>query len=298
MSQQTAFTSSSALSVLEDACRQTDLDATDAQLMRLGENAIFALNSTPVVVRISRGIEVLSDARKEVRVAEWLNECGIPAARLHNIQQPVVVQDHPVTFWQRVEDSGEKASAGELGRILRHLHDCTMPDGLELPTFKIFGRVDSRLDRASEIPQADIEFLRRRLAELRNAFASLVLDSTENAVHGDAHVKNLICTPHGERVLIDFEAFARGSREIDLAVTATEYEIGWHTSEDYKDFCSAYGYDVRGWDGFPVLRDINMLKMTTWLMQNVQEGPEVRREFTRRLETLRQPSHATEWRPF
>jgi aminoglycoside phosphotransferase (APT) family kinase protein len=295
---QTTFTSSSAADVLESVGRQVDLDTSGAQLMRLGENAIFALKHPSVVVRISRGMEVLNDARKEVRVAEWLESCGIPAARLHHIDQPMIVQEHPVTFWQRVPDSGRKASAGELGSVLRQLHGCTVPGSLQLPAFEIFGRVDKRLDRASEIPHADVEFLRERLVDLRCAYASLALNSAQSAVHGDAHVKNLICTPNGERVLIDFEAFARGPREIDLAVTATEYEIGWHTSEDYKDFCAAYGFDVRDWDGFSVLRDINMLKMTTWLMQNVQEGPDVRAEFARRLETLRDPSSATEWKPF
>jgi aminoglycoside phosphotransferase (APT) family kinase protein len=298
MSTQTTFTSSSAANVLEDACRQANLDTTGVQLMRLGENAIFALEHPSVVVRISRGMEVLNDARKEVRVADWLETCGIPAARLYHIDQPMIVREHPVTFWQRVPDSGRKASAGELGTVLRQLHDCTVPDGLQLPDFEIFGRVDKRLDRANGIPHADVEFLRGRLADLRQNYDSLVLNSAQGAVHGDAHVKNLICTPHGERVLIDFEAFARGPREIDLAVTATEYEIGWHTGEDYKDFCAAYGFDVRDWDSFPVLRDINMLKMTTWLMQNVQEGPDVRAEFTRRLETLRDPSSATKWKPF
>lgn len=292
------FTSSSAADVLEDACHQANLNPSGAQLMRLGENAIFALNHPSIVVRISRGIEVLEDARKEVRVAAWLEGCGIPAARLHHMDQPMIIREHPVTFWQRVPDSGNKASAGELGTVLRQLHDCTVPESLQLPTFEIFGRVDKRLNRAKEVPDADVDFLRERLADLRGAYASLALNSAQSAVHGDAHVKNLICTPRGERVLIDFEAFARGPREIDLAVTATEYEIGWHTSKEYKEFCAAYGVDVRDWNGFPVLRDINMLKMTTWLMQNIHEGPEVRAEFSRRLETLRDPAGATEWKPF
>jgi hypothetical protein len=298
MSAQNDFTSSSATRVLARACQEAHLDASGAQLLRLGENAIFALDCSSVIVRISRGMGVLDDAKKEVRVAEWLESCRIPAVRLHRIKQPIVIQEHPVTFWQRVPDSGRTASAGQLGAVLRRLHECAVPDSLELPALNIFGRVDRRLDRANGIPPSDVEFLRERLADLREAYASVVLTSAQNAVHGDAHVKNLICTPDGEQILIDFEAFACGPREIDLAVTATEYEIGWHTSEDYKEFCSAYGFDVRDWDGFSTLRDINMLKMTTWLMQNVQEGPEVRAEFARRLETLRESSGAAKWKPF
>lgn len=48
------------------------------------------------------------------------------------------------------------------------------------------------------------------------------------AVHGDAHQSNLIQRLDGIMLLIDFERFAFGSPESDLAVTATEYLIGWH----------------------------------------------------------------------
>jgi hypothetical protein len=49
-------------------------------------------------------------------------------------------------------------------------------------------------------------------------------------------------------------------------VTATEYLIGWHADDQYADFARAYGHDVRDWEGFPVTRAINELKMTTWLI--------------------------------
>jgi hypothetical protein len=52
-------------------------------------------------------------------------------------------------------------------------------------------------------------------------------------------------------------------------VTATEYLIGWYSDVQYADFVHAYGHDVMNWDGFPVIRAINELKMTTWLLQNI-----------------------------
>jgi hypothetical protein len=99
-------------------------------------------------------------------------------------------------------------------------------------------------------------------------------------------------------ILIDLERFAFGSPENDLAVTATEYHIGWHTDSQYADFCDAYGFDVESWDGFPVIRAINELKMATWLMQNVRGSDRVDREFRTRLASLHDEDAPRNWQPF
>ncbi|OJF15542.1 hypothetical protein BG844_03990 [Couchioplanes caeruleus subsp. caeruleus] len=207
---------------------------------------------------------------------------------------------HPVTFWEVVPDSGSKVQAGELGSVLRAVHACPVPTQLDLPALNIFGRVEGRIDAASGIGGAVLTFLRKRLHDLVDAYEQLVFNGEPVALHGDAHVKNLIRTPEGEAVLIDFEGFCLGPREVDLAVTATEYEIGWHSDRDYENFCSTYGMDVRSRPGFQILRDVNLLKMTTWLMQNVQESREVADEFERRLEALRCPAKLAglAWQPF
>ena len=100
-------------------------------------------------------------------------------------------------------------------------------------------------------------------------------------------------------VLIDFERFAWGQPEWDLAMTATEYLTAkWWTDEEYRQFVDAYGYDVTSWaEGFDILRAVHELKMTTWLMQNVAASPEIADEYQVRMRTLRgEPS--SRWRPF
>lgn len=51
-------------------------------------------------------------------------------------------------------------------------------------------------------------------------------------------------------------------------------------------------------EGYPVLRDINELKMTTWLMQNVNENETIAQEFRNRLFCLQNPEAPRRWRPF
>ncbi|MEV4571454.1 phosphotransferase [Nonomuraea sp. NPDC049419] len=59
------------------------------------------------------------------------------------------------------------------------------------------------------------------------------------AVHGGAHSDNLIKTVDGSIVLIDFERFAFGPPETDLAVTALEHGLGWGTRAEYDQFARA-----------------------------------------------------------
>lgn len=84
-------------------------------------------------------------------------------------------------------------------------------------------------------------------------------------------------------------------------MTATEYQTaGWWTDSQYAQFVEAYGYDVTSWnDGFPILRAAHEMKMTTWLMQNVNESSEIATECEQRMRTIRGQADGPErWRPF
>jgi aminoglycoside phosphotransferase (APT) family kinase protein len=291
------FTSADALATLEEACQATGQSAEGATLMRLGENAIFRLARDQVVVRIARDLSILNDAKKEVAVASWLRGAHLPAAETTERPQPIIARGKPVTFWKLIEDSGTKASVAELGTILCRLHALPVPGSLPLPPFKIFGRVAERID-AADISDLDRSFLTDRLSSLRARYQDLPFDLPPSAVHGDAHQSNLIKRPDGTAVLIDFERFASGHPETDLSVTATEYLIGWHTDEQYADFVRAYGHDVMDWAGFPVIRAVNELKMTTWLMQNIGESDCIATEFRTRLASLRDDRAPRDWQPF
>jgi Ser/Thr protein kinase RdoA (MazF antagonist) len=292
------FTSADAWATLAAASSAAGLRGQDAELLRLGENAIFRLALEPVVVRIARSLDVLSDAAKEVRVASWLRDAGLPVTEPTVTVQPIVVHEHPVTFWRLIPDSGIKATVGDLARILRQLHNLPVPPDLPLPELDIFGRVAERIAASPDLPATERRFLEQRLAQLRHDYADLTFPLPRSAVHGDAHQQNLIRRPDGRVVLIDLERFAFGQPETDLALTATEHLVGWHTKAEYAEFCAAYGFDVTQWEGFPVLRETYELKMTTWLMQIVRESDHMAREFQIRLRSLHDRDALRRWQPF
>ncbi|AOP46093.1 phosphotransferase family protein [Streptomyces lydicus] len=292
------FTSAGAARVMAAACRDAGLDGRGAELIRFGENGLFRLASEPVVVRVARGEEWMSKARTEVAVSRWLHGEGFPAARIvEGLEQPFLIDGHPVTFWHLIVEGDRKATYRELGGILRDLHALTIPDGLELPAFDPFDKQELRLDRAV-IPHDDKLFLRKRWRELRDKFNDLRFETVKGPVHGDAHVQNLMVDDQGQVILIDFEAFCFDHPEWDLMVTAVEHHsLGWQTDEQYADFVTAYGRDLYDWPGYETLRGLQEFGMTTWLMQNVQEDEATAEEYRRRIAGLRNDDAPRDWRP-
>ena len=131
-----------------------------------------------------------------------------------------------------------------------------------------------------------------RCADLNEQFQSLEFALPPGPIHGDAHTSNLL-TDHGQVVLLDFEAVAAGPREWDLVPTAVACERFRLSEEHYREFADTYGFDVRTWAGYPVLREIRELTMTTWLMQNVGESAAVAAEFALRVASLRGERYAS-----
>lgn len=292
------FSATEAERVLQIACSAAGIRCDGASLIRLGENAIFRLPDDRIVVRIARTLDYWDDAKNEVEVARWLANERVPAAELHEVAQPVAAGGHPVTFWKFIDGrEGGRGDTGTLGTVLSSLHKLARPGTFELPQEDIFGRVKGRVEVAP-VPDKDKSFLVARLEELRKALSVLDFPLQPAPTHGDAHTGNLMIRD-GQPILIDFERFAWGQPEWDLAVSATSYQTaGWLTREEYEKFVDAYGYDVVSWrEGFEVLRATHELKMTTWLMQNVNESAEIAAEYQVRMKTIH-GDRLQSWRAF
>jgi aminoglycoside phosphotransferase (APT) family kinase protein len=294
-----AFSPETARPVLDEACRKAGLDAEGASLMRFGENALYRLTSAPVVVRIARGMDYWESVTKEVNVARWLADLVFPAAELFEVNgQPIEVSGHPVTFWRFIPGTVAMPSdVGSLGELLREFHRLPSPTDFELPVVDILARVEPRLEKAP-VPDDDKRMLLDRCEELREQLASLEFPLAPTVIHGDAHIKNVMLEA-GRTLLIDFESVAWGQPEWDLSMTATEYvTAGWWTGNQYAEFTDAYGFDVTAWSGFPTLRATHEIKMTTWIMQNVDQSPDIAEEYRRRIHTIRTGEIDQHWRPF
>jgi Ser/Thr protein kinase RdoA (MazF antagonist) len=290
------FTSSETRSILTLACRDVGIDDTSAVLLRHGENAVYRLIQHPVVARIARHADV---PRREVAVAAWLASSGLPAVRVcDDLEQLLMIDGRVITWWELIVESPNRPTFEDLAYVLRRLHDSPPPTAMSLPTFDPMPRVLGRLTAAGGIvTDSDREFLAGRQAELRMAYESLSFELQPGPIHGDAHLGNLMRREDGTVVLIDLEAFAWGPREWDVSVFAAAYAVfGWMGEAEYRRCVNRYGWDPLTWSGFPTMRAIRELNMTTWLMQRAGESDVVDDEIGRRLADLRNDELPRRWR--
>ncbi|MFJ2031680.1 phosphotransferase enzyme family protein [Streptosporangium sp. NPDC087985] len=291
------FTPETLTDVMRSACHAVGFDPAGAELLRLGENAIYRLAAEGVVVRIARGQERLPAVEKELCVAGWLQASGVPAIQAHpGVAQPVCIDGYPVSFWEAIIPAEPSPALGDLAGLIRRFHAAGDPP-CELPEFDPLYQVEPRLDAAKAVREEDTEFLRARCRELVKRYAELEFALPYGPIHGDAHLGNLLRASQ-DVVLLDFEVVALGPREWDLIPTSMAGERFGLPDARYRAFCNAYGFDVRSWTGYTVLRDVRELTMTTWLMQNVGEDSRIAEEFALRVGSLREGDRDVVWHPF
>jgi aminoglycoside phosphotransferase len=293
------LTEVSAQETLVGACSAAGFEPAGAQLLRLGEHAMFRL-AAPVVVRIARSAAYEADARKEVSVAQWLEDAGYPAVRALAVEQPIVVDRRVVTFWQALSDDGAHyGTTGEVAALLVRLHGLTAPASLELADLQPFARVTRRIELALWLSSEDREFLRAKHQQLAQRYERLAFVLPHGVIHGDASVGNVIRDTAGQAILIDLDGFAIGPREWDLVLTAMYYDsFGWHAKAEYEQFAGVYGFDVMQWPGYPVLREVREFLMVTWLSQKGADDERAATEVRKRIASLRSGGSRRDWLPF
>jgi aminoglycoside phosphotransferase (APT) family kinase protein len=292
------FTAADTLGTLEHACAQAGLNAVGAELVRLGENAIYRL-SDPIIARIARTAAYASDAQKELRVARWLEAEQFPAVRALPLDQPFVTDGRVVTFWESVSDEESYGSTTEVAELLTRLHGMTTPPELKLEPLRPFARAERRIETNGWLTPQDRSYLRQQLDQLQEQYAGLEFALRAGTVHGDANVGNVIHDRAGAPVLMDLDGFAIGPLEWDLVLTAIYFDsFGWHTREEYEAFAEVYGFDIMQWTGYPVLRDVREFLMVTWLSQKAHDSEKVAAEVRNRIAALRTGADKHDWQPY
>ncbi|KAB1150076.1 aminoglycoside phosphotransferase family protein [Streptomyces luteolifulvus] len=266
----------------------------EARLLALGENAVFAAGD--LVVKVGRDAELLDRARRELDVAMWLAEAGVPAVRAA-APEALLVEGHPVTVWHRMPDPVRPAEPRDLAVLLRRVHALPSPS-FGLPSRDLLGGVERWLRLAGEaIDPGDAAYLRERRDGFAAAAAALTAHLPPGPIHGDALPRNVHVGPDGP-VLVDLETFSADLREHDLVVMALDRDRYGLSAEAYDAFTSAYGWDVRAWEGCSVLRGARETASCAWVTQHAPGNPKALAEFERRVASLRDGDETVRWYPF
>ncbi|MEV7505493.1 aminoglycoside phosphotransferase family protein [Streptomyces sp. NPDC093018] len=268
--------------------------AGEARLLALGENAVFAAGD--LVVKVGRDAELLARARRELDIAGWLAEAGVPAVRAAE-PEPRLIEGHPVTVWHRLPDAVRPAEPRDLAELLRLVH--ALPAApFALPPRELLGGVERWLRLAGEaIDPEDAAYLRARRDGFAAAAAALTPRLTPGPIHGDALPRNVHIGPKGP-VLVDLETFSADLREHDLVVMALSRDRYGLPAESYDAFTETYGWDVREWEGCSVLRGARETASCAWVSQHAPSNPKALAEFRRRVASLRDGDESVRWYPF
>ncbi|GGM57419.1 aminoglycoside phosphotransferase [Longimycelium tulufanense] len=290
------FSRAELTAVLAEICSVVGLDPAGANLLQVTNNAVFTLRRDPVVVRIVASRSMRFRAVKVVRVAEWLAEHDVPAVRLlPGLPQPVRVGPHVATLWQAAPPGGRPPTGADLAALLKRLH-ALPPPSFPLPAWTPLDDVRRRVADAEELSRDDRAFLERRCAEVEEELAELECALPPGAVHGDAHLGNLVPTPDGP-LLCDFDSTCVGPREWDLTPVAVG-QLRFRRTPAHRELATGYGFDITRWSGFSVFRAVRELKLVTSVLPVSRSNPEVRAELQLRLRSFRSGDTSVRWTPY
>jgi Ser/Thr protein kinase RdoA (MazF antagonist) len=255
--------------------------------------------SEPVIVRIAQAAGSTENAGTQVAVARWLASENYPATRALDVDQPVSLDGHAVTFWESVSEREDYAPIDQVAEVIRRLHELEPPADLVLPEVRPFDKAQARVEQLAGLPAEDIDFLAARLGDLDAQYRELEFPLPLGPIHGDANVGNVILDRHGKPVLIDLDSFSTGPREWDLVQTALFYErFGWHTEDEYRSFVRVYGFDLMSWSGYRVLADTREVMMTLWLGRKAGTDERAAAETHKRIDAIRNGGSRRDWAPF
>jgi hypothetical protein len=280
--------------LLDSACRRVGLEPTGATLLRGHTNAVFRLRTAPVVVKVARRGTSPVQVQRTVQLVEWLAGLGFPTVPLYPVRQPVLVDGESVTFWTHLPQPDHPVCAEQLAAPLRLLHRLPHPP-FRIRGLDTVGAIRRSLELITALPSEDVDFLGRRLDGLEKRLADLEFVLPPALLQGDPQHRNAL--HDGTRaVLCDWDTTAYGTPELDLVTIEIHCRRFGYGRAHYQAFARSYGFDVTGWDGYPVLRDLRELRMITTNAKRASIGSFTQEEVSRRVDGLRRDDCGLRWR--
>jgi Phosphotransferase enzyme family len=218
-------------------------------ILKDASNVVVHLAPAPVVARVATSTALArSDVSqwlgREIAVARFLLEKGAPVVEPSTEIDPGphVYEGYTISFWKYVEHQRDfTITVRTAAPVLGELHTALMPYPGELP---YLGPLIEEIPRWLKYLQANnvlssSDMLMLREAQWRLSEALRISKVRPQALHGDAHVKNLLKTPKG-LVWADLEDTCRGPVTWDVACLVHKIARGSDAAA-LKAILDAYG---------------------------------------------------------
>jgi hypothetical protein len=274
-----------------------DVPAEDARLLRLTNNAVFALPGAGLVIRITRSFGLHARVHKVVQLGAWFETVDAPTIRLApGIDQPIEVDGLLASVWRYLPPADPAPAVGDLGTVLRRFHALGAPP-FDLPVWDPVGDARTRLGDAEALQPGDRDALMSWCDDLAPRVDALNARSEPGLIHGDAHIGNLLRATDGQVVLCDFDPTCIGPWQVDLVAVAVG-EARFHRPGAHQALVAAYGYDVTTDPDWSLLREARELKMVAAAVPLLASTPGAAHEFRTRLDSVVRGDPDARWTPF
>jgi hypothetical protein len=281
---------------LRALCAGYGVDSAGARLLHARSNAVYLLPNADLVIRMAPATDVRRQrAHTTILVTRWLAEQD-PAIALSPAggDQPVEAAGAIATFWPYRPTPGVPPTH-EIAGLIRRLHATPVPP-FPVPEHQPLVRLREALalDRARPAPvlsEPDRAWLQNRAEHLVQTYGQTEWPLGRGLVHCDVHEENVVDSEGWK--LIDWDQVCLGPREFDLVSALPDH---FHQSETERQaLLTAYGYDLLGWKGWVLVRDIIELHSLSSYLRLAATRPDAATELKFRVESLRNDDRAARW---
>jgi len=268
-------------------------------------NLVLRLDPHPLVARVAMATSMvrvgMAWLRREIEVTRWLADRGGTAALVTRPATRVAatrVDPGPyeragmvISLWDLEEILPDRVDPAAAGSALGEIHRALASyDPEALPVWGAWDEARLVMDRART--SRFFEPSERLLLERSFEDASKIVESAVartasfQAVHGDAHIGNVLSTPRGA-VWTDWEDAFIGPCEYDLACLRSRAELFGEERESIEAMTSAYAarcdYDVTLASELGLVRNVQVI---VWLAIFAERHPELLPRLKSRLSKL------------
>jgi hypothetical protein len=255
------------------------LRCDEPEILRDASNLLVLLRPAPVVARITTVTSTMRNG--DAWLAREVAMASHPAAAGAPVVAPSAELDpgpHPrdglvLSFWTYVDEADRPLDAREAGRRLRICHDAlTSFDATDLERLAVIDEADRVLERLAgtdALDDGDAALLRHAGADVRAAVEALALPM--QAIHGDAHLHNVINGPDGP-LWNDWEDCFLGPRAWDLACLHAMPALFGRDPEPVADAQAGYGPELDA-DTLGAFLDARRFQGTMWSCVMAREQP-------------------------
>jgi len=218
-------------------------------ILRDGSNILVHLRPHKVVARVpaTTAIIRIGDAwlAREIAIANYLAAAGVPVVAPSDelAPGPHRIDGLVLSFWRFVVEQNESADARNAGVALRRCHEALADYAGELLPMAALIETEKILAELTEIDIAtdDAAMLREIAARTREQIECLRLPM--QALHGDAHLGNVLASPNG-LLWTDWEDTFTGPIFWDLACLVAAPRVFGTDPTGAQEAHAAYGASI------------------------------------------------------